>query len=94
MTQYSINPADANFQGWVDDHHRRRNEYWQKLQMARADWFNNTVETEHPSTDAFYYFMQHKWGIKMNLDSSKNITASYQIIDESKYLMFLMKYGH
>ena len=62
--------------------------------MARADWFNNTVENEHPTTEGFYYHMQNKWGVKMHLDDSKNITGDCQIVDESKYLMFLMKYGN
>ena len=62
--------------------------------MARADFFNNTVETEHPTTSAFYYHMQSKWGVKMTLDNNQNITQSYEIVDEPKYLMFLMKYGN
>jgi hypothetical protein len=85
---------ELNFQNWDSEQKRRRNEYWKKLQMARADFFNNTVETEHPTTSAFYYHMQSKWGVKMTLDNNQNITQSYEIVDEPKYLMFLMKYGN
>ena len=71
-----------------------RRDYWSRLRKARADFHNDTIETEHPTTEAFYYFMQHKWGIKIGLDSQKNITDRYEIIDEGKHLMFMMKYGN
>lgn len=93
MTRYSFNPIEQNFQEWDTEQRRRRNEYWKKLHMARADFFNSTVEKEHPTTSSFYYYMQNKWGVKMILDDNQNITREYRIVDESKYLMFLMKYG-
>ena len=71
-----------------------RRSYWNKLRKARADFHNDTVEKTHPTTGEFYYFMQHKWGIKIGLDSGQNITDTYEIIDEGKHLMFMIKYGN
>ena len=72
---------------------RKRRSYWAKLKLARADYFNDTVENEHPRPEGFYYYLQLKWGIKVMLDKDNNITEEVEIIDEGKYLMFLMKYG-
>lgn len=72
----------------------KRNNYWAQLQAVRADYFNDTVEHKHPTTEGFYYFMQNHWGVKMVLDENNNITSEYKIINDSKHLMFLMKYGN
>ena len=71
-----------------------RRSYWIKLRKARADFHNDTVETSHPTTGEFYYFMQRQWGIKIGLDSNQNITDTYEIVDEGKHLMFMIKYGN
>lgn len=68
--------------------------YWAKLRLARADYFNDTVETEHPKPEGFYYYMQRKWGIKILLDQNNNITEQFEIVNDPQYLLFLMKYGN
>lgn len=77
----------------VEELRKKRNNYWAQLQAVRADYFNDTVEHKHPTAEGFYYFMQNHWGLKMVLDDNNNITGDFKVIDESKYLMFIMKYG-
>lgn len=73
---------------------RKRRAWWTKLRRARADFHNDTIETTHPTTGEFYYFMQRQWGIKIGLDSGQNITDTYEIVDEGKHLLFMIKYGN
>ena len=73
---------------------RKRREWWTKLRKARADFHNDTVETQHPSVAGFNAFMQEKWGIRIGLDNQSNITDTYEIVDEGKHLLFMIKYGN
>ena len=71
---------------------KARRAFWDKLRKARADYFNDTVEHEHPAPEGFYYYMQLKWGIKLVLEEG-NITDKFEVVNEPQYLLFLMKYG-
>lgn len=70
-----------------------RRAFWLKLRMARADYFNDNVEIEHPKPEGFYYYLQLRWGIKLRLDKEGNITDEFDVVNEPQYLLFLMKYG-
>jgi len=73
---------------------KSRREFWLKLRMARADYFNDNVEIEHPTPEGFYYYLQLRWGIKLRLDNQGNITHEFDVVNEPQYLLFLMKYGN
>lgn len=73
---------------------KSRRAFWAKLQKARADYFNDNVEIEHPKPEGFYYYLQLRWGIKLRLDNQGNITHEFDVVNEPQYLLFLMKYGN
>jgi len=68
----------------------RRQQYWAMLRRARDDF----SETGNLYTDpyAFSHHLQKIYGLRPELDGSSNYT-SYTVIDEKKYLLFLLKYG-
>jgi len=69
----------------------RRKEYWTMLRRAREDF----GKTGNLYTDpyAFSHHLQKIYGLRPELDGSLNYTQSYTVIDEKKYLLFLLKYG-
>jgi hypothetical protein len=92
MTRFSINPAEENFRLWEQERKHRRDAYWLKLRKARADYFNETVETEHPDLGGFRYWMERKWGLSIEIIDG-NLGAEYVIKDQNKFLLFQMKYA-
>ena len=93
MTRYATNPYEENFHKWETERTRKRNEYWVMLRKARLDFQADECSnsSEH-SIGAFRYWMERRWGLAIELVDG-NISAGYNIIDESKYLLFQMKYA-
>lgn len=82
-----------SFQDYDDDdpnieQRKNRWNYWQMLKSARKEFMENSVEF-----DAYVFedYIETKYGIRMNIVNG-NITDGYQIIDEKKYLLFLLKF--
>lgn len=90
MSNNSFLPIDSELS---NESKRKRDKFWKMLYLARADFFNETVENHHPTTDKFFEYMLTQFGIKVDFDSFGHITQNLIIKDESKYLLFLMKYG-
>lgn len=74
---------------------KKRNQYWSMLRQAKIDFIKLTdqasVEYEI-GEDAFYYYLRHNYGVQIELIDG-NIAGDYAIVDEKKYLLFLLKYG-
>lgn len=76
---------------WDREHKRRRMEHWHRLRRAKEDYYgvyDRLVET----TPDFYYHLQNQHGIKIDFGSDGNIRDTYEVIDERKYMLFLLKY--
>jgi hypothetical protein len=85
--------VEEQFRQWEWARQARRNDYWKMLRMARDEYVELVDRTEHgPNNESFYYFMQQNYGIKVNLIDGK-IDSSYQIVDERKHMLFMMKYA-
>jgi hypothetical protein len=72
------------------DIEKRKNrwDYWQALKKVRKEYMNQNREF-----DAYDFedYLLGQYGIKMNLVNG-NITDGYEIVDEKKYLIFLLKF--
>jgi hypothetical protein len=68
----------------LDKHRRQRRAYFESLRSARLGCSD---------FDDFIPWLEQSYGIQVNLDSFGMITDSYDIVDEQKYLIFLLKYG-
>lgn len=69
---------------------RRKNRwnYWEALKKVRKEYMSQNKEF-----DAYDFedYLVGQYGLKMNIVNG-NITDGYEIVDEKKYLIFLLKY--
>ena len=69
---------------------RRKNRwnYWEALKKVRKEYMEQNREF-----DAYDFedYLIGQYGMKMNIDNG-NITEGYEIVDEKKYLIFLLKF--
>lgn len=72
----------------------KRNSYWRRLRTAFKDYEENYCHGYYePNFDTFKRVMEEQYGLRVNMVSG-DIDSSYQIIDEAKHTMFLLKYGN
>ena len=70
------------------DQRRNRWNYWEALKKVRKEYMAQNNEF-----DAYDFedYLIGQYGIRMNIVNG-NITDGYEIIDEKKYLIFLLKF--
>lgn len=71
------------------DQRRQRWNYWEALKEIRKEFMENRKD----GFDVYDFedFLESKYGVKMNVVNG-NITDGYKIMDEKKYLIFLLKF--
>ena len=81
------------FQDYDDDdpkleQHKKRWDYWAALKLVRKEYMLQNKEF-----DAYDFedYLIGQYGIRMNIING-NITDGYEIVDEKKYLIFLLKF--
>ena len=86
-----------SFQDYDDDgpemeFRKKRWDYWQALKQIRKEYMDD-MKSLDGQFDAFDFedYIEANYGIKMNLVDG-NITDGYKVMDEKKYLIFLLKY--
>ena len=67
---------------------RNRWNYWEALKKVRKEYMGQNKEF-----DAYDFedYLTGQYGLKMNIVNG-NITDGYEIVDEKKYLIFLLKF--
>ena len=70
------------------DQRRNRWNYWEALKKVRKEYMAQNKEF-----DAYDFedYLIGQYGIRMNIVNG-NITDGYEIVDEKKYLIFLLKF--
>jgi hypothetical protein len=70
------------------DQRRNRWNYWEALKKVRKEYMEQNKEF-----DAYDFedYLIGQYGLKMNIVNG-NITDGYEIVDEKKYLIFLLKF--
>ena len=70
------------------DQRRNRWNYWEALKKVRKEFMAQNKEF-----DAYDFedYLTGQYGLKMNIVGG-NITDGYEIVDEKKYLIFLLKF--
>lgn len=71
---------------------KKRWDYWAALKLIRKEYMQDMANLDG-QFDAFDFedYIEANYGIKMNIVDG-NITDGYKVIDEKKYLIFLLKY--
>ena len=67
---------------------KNRWNYWEALKKVRKEYMGQNKEF-----DAYDFedYLTGQYGLKMNIVNG-NITDGYEIVDEKKYLIFLLKF--
>jgi len=67
---------------------KNRWNYWEALKKVRKEYIEQNKEF-----DAYDFedYLTGQYGLKMNIVNG-NITDGYEIVDEKKYLIFLLKF--
>ena len=70
------------------DKRRNRWNYWEALKKVRKEYMEQNKEF-----DAYDFedYLIGQYGLRMNIVNG-NITDGYEIVDEKKYLIFLLKF--
>jgi hypothetical protein len=70
------------------DKRRNRWNYWEALKKVRKEYMEQNREF-----DAYDFedYLIGQYGVRMNIVNG-NITDGYEIVDEKKYLIFLLKF--
>jgi hypothetical protein len=70
------------------DKRKNRWNYWEALKKVRKEYMEQNREF-----DAYDFedYLTGQYGLKMNIVNG-NITDGYEIVDEKKYLIFLLKF--
>jgi hypothetical protein len=89
----AVSNIPKDFQDYDDDDpqiHFRKNrwKYWNLLKLVRQEFM---VDRKEFDAYDFESYIQGKYGIKMNMLDG-NITDGYEIVDEHKYLIFLLRF--
>ena len=74
------------------DFRKKRWDYWSALKKIRKEYMED-IQNLDGQFDAYDFedYIEENYGIKMNIVDG-NITDGYKIMDEKKYLIFLLKY--
>ena len=67
---------------------KKRWDYWAALKLVRKEYME-----QNKDFDAYDFedYLTGQYGVKMNIVNG-NITDGYEIVDEKKYLIFLLKF--
>lgn len=87
--------AEAAFRSWEEEKKQDRYTYWRMLKLARNDFIELTDQAsiEYTFDDgAFYYYLQKNYGLKPEIIDGK-IGQHYNVVDEKKYMLFILKYS-
>lgn len=92
MTRYAVHPMEQKFQTWDQERKRKRDQYWSMLRKAYKDYEENTCHGYYePTFEKFNQIMLDKYGVRVNMVAGE-LDSSFQIVDETKYILFLLKY--
>jgi hypothetical protein len=71
----------------------QRDRYWSMLQRASQD-FVQSLDTQYlvQRHDLFNRYLRQHYGLQIETIDGQ-ITSDYAVVDEKKYLLFLLKYG-
>ena len=90
-----LDQATWAVESWEQERKTKRYRYWAMLKRAKLDFIELTEQAsvEYEMGDgAFYHYLEKTYGLKVELIDGK-IAGEYAVVDEKKYLLFLLKYG-
>jgi hypothetical protein len=83
LQDYDDNDPNINFR-------KKRWDYWAALKKVRVEYMQDAKNGQFDAFD-FEDYIEEKYGIKMQIVNG-NITDGYKIMDEKKYIVFILKF--
>jgi len=83
IQDYNDDDPNINFR-------KKRWDYWAALKLVRKEYMQDAKNGQFDAYD-FEDYIEKKYGIKMQIVNG-NITDGYKVMDEKKYLIFLLKF--
>ena len=83
LQDYDDDDPNINFR-------KKRWDYWAALKKVRVEYMQDAKNGQFDAFD-FEDYIEEKYGIKMNIVDG-NITDGYNIMDEKKYIVFILKF--
>ena len=71
---------------------KKRNSWWAMLRACRDDFRKLMMECIELREEDFYYFLEQNYGLRVRLEEG-NIGPDYDIVDEGKHLLFVLRYS-
>jgi hypothetical protein len=71
---------------------KNRQKYWESLTQLRKE-FLEIVTDEFRDAEDFYKWVEDTQGFKVKLNEEGFISDNYEIVDEQKYIVYILKYG-
>jgi hypothetical protein len=72
---------------------KKKYEYWTMLKRANEDYrLHNSYGTFQEEKEKFEKWMKDQWGMIVEVEAD-GYTPYYTVLDEQKYLLFVIKYG-
>lgn len=86
-----------DFQDYDDDDpdieiRRRRFDYWKTLKNLRTEYLENHRIEDATEPRLFLAWVEEKYGLRPKMFEN-HITDDYDIVDEKKYMIYVLKYG-
>jgi hypothetical protein len=79
----------------LQEQKKQRDRYWAMLYRARQDFLamiEHTSLNYNTDSNVFFLHLKQAYGLQVETVDGK-ITSEYAVVDEKKYLLFLMKFG-
>ena len=73
----------------LDRARRLRQEFFSALRKAKSEF---SLITDGFRTSEFDQWLQKTYGVKLEYDNMDNITSSYTVVDEKKFMLFTLKF--
>jgi hypothetical protein len=85
-----------DFQDYDDDdpdinRRNRRMHYWSVLKNLKEEFL---LETNSRDPQQYTLWLETKYGFKPRINNEGYFTDDYEIIDEKKYMIYVLKYGN
>ena len=84
-----FHPMEQSYKEWEVEYKLKRDRFWISLTKANQE-YRKTIEEEY-SPDKFNEWLLSKYGLQIHTNGM-GIESTYDIKDEKKYLMYLLKF--
>lgn len=86
----SFIPMEASDFEALQKQKRKRDEHWSRMRNARTYWM--TKHQLRSMDDNFWLWLRDEYGLVPHRTDDGNLTEDYNVVDEKKYLLFLLRF--